>query len=203
MAEETTKMARIPTAVYNMLAERADKKGASIGTIIEELVNNETPDPNLEIYDIIHQTAKKVSSDTAIMLSQAFDRFPKEMQKLINKTIEQAKETQQTNNIVKVDSTQTQTAKPKPEKVKELSKMLKIILETVDPTCRKLDQVLNQVKKLVDQADEHNKQVSEDKKTMILALGYARAVISFLKKNGETVYITETAEEIEQSEGEK
>jgi TRAP-type mannitol/chloroaromatic compound transport system substrate-binding protein len=203
MAEETTKMARIPTAVYNMLAERADKKGASIGTIIEELVNNETPDPNLEIYDIIHQTAKKVSSDTAIMVSQAFDRFPKEMQKLINKTIEQVKETQQTNNIVKVDSTQTQTAKPKPEKVKELSKMLKIILETVDPTCRKLDQVLNQVKKLVDQADEHNKQVSEDKKTMILALGYARAVISFLKKNGETVYITETAEEIEQSEGEK
>jgi predicted Zn-dependent protease with MMP-like domain len=203
MAEETTKMARIPTAVYNMLAERADKKGTSIGTVIEELVNNETPDPNLEIYDIIHQTAKKVSSDTAIMVSQAFDRFPKEMQKLINKTIEQVKETQQTNNIVKVDSTQTQTAKPKPEKVKELSKMLKIILETVDPTCRKLDQVLNQVKKLVDQADEHNKQVSEDKKTMILALGYARAVISFLKKNGETVYITETAEEIEQSEGEK
>jgi DNA-binding ferritin-like protein len=201
MAEETTKMARIPTAVYNMLAERADKKGTSIGTVIEELVNNETPDPNLEIYDIIHQTAKKVSSDTAIMVSQAFDRFPKEMQKLINKTIEQVKETQQP--IVKVDSTQTQTAKPKQEKVKELSKMLKTILETVDPTCRKLDQVLNQVKKLVDLADEHNKQVSEDKKTMILALGYARAVISFLKKNGETVYITETAEEIEQSEGEK
>jgi gamma-glutamyl:cysteine ligase YbdK (ATP-grasp superfamily) len=124
------------------------------------------------------------------------------MQKLINKTIEQVKETQQTN-IVKVDSTQTQTVKPKPEKVKELSKMLKTILETVDPTCRKLDQVLNQVKKLVDLADEHNKQVSEDKKTMILALGYARAAISFLKKNGETVYITETAEEIEQSEGEK
>jgi DNA-binding ferritin-like protein len=201
MAEETTKMARIPTAVYNMLAERADKKGTSIGTVIEELVNNETPDPNLEIYDIIHQTAKKVSSDTAIMVSQAFDRFPKEMQKLINKTIEQVKETQQP--IVKVDSTQTQTAKPKQEKVKELSKMLKTILETVDPTCRKLDQVLNQVKKLVDLADEHNKQVSEDKKTMILALGYARAAISFLKKNGETVYITETAEEIEQSEGEK
>jgi len=201
MAEETTKMARIPTAVYNMLAERADKKGTSIGTVIEELVNNETPDPNLEIYDIIYQTAKKVSSDTAIMVSQAFDRFPKEMQKLINKTIEQVKETQQP--IVKVDSTQTQTAKPKQEKVKELSKMLKTILETVDPTCRKLDQVLNQVKKLVDLADEHNKQVSEDKKTMILALGYARAAISFLKKNGETVYITETAEEIEQSEGEK
>jgi len=201
MAEETTKMARIPTTVYNMLAERADKKGTSIGTVIEELVNNETPDPNLEIYDIIYQTAKKVSSDTAIMVSQAFDRFPKEMQKLINKTIEQVKETQQP--IVKVDSTQTQTAKPKQEKVKELSKMLKTILETVDPTCRKLDQVLNQVKKLVDLADEHNKQVSEDKKTMILALGYARAAISFLKKNGETVYITETAEEIEQSEGEK
>jgi uncharacterized membrane protein YgaE (UPF0421/DUF939 family) len=202
MAEETTKMARIPTAVYNMLAERADKKGTSIGTVIEELVNNETPDPNLDIYDIINKTSKKVSSDTAIMVSQALDRFPKEMQKLIEKTIEQKQQTQ-TNNIVKVDSTQTQTAKPKHEKVKELSKMLKIILETVDPTCRKLDQVLNQVKKLVDQADEHNKQVSEDKKTMILALGYARAVISFLKKNGETVYITETAEEIEQSEGEK
>lgn len=202
MAEET-KPVRIPITVYEMLDKRADKKGTTIGTIIEELVNNETPDPNLEIYDIIHQTAKKVSSDTALMVSQAFDRFPKEMQKLINKTIEQAKETQQPNNIVKIDSTQTQTAKPKPEKIKELSKMLKTILETVDPTCRKLDQVLNQVKKLVDLADEHNKQVSEDKKTMILALGYARAAISFLKKNGETVYITETAEEIEQSEGEK
>lgn len=202
MAEETTKMARIPTAVYNMLAERADKKGTSIGTVIEELVNNETPDPNLDIYDIIHKTSKKVSSDTAIMVSQALDRFPKEMQKLIEKTIEQ-KQQAQPNNIVKVDSTQTQTAKPKPEKVKELSKMLKTILETVDPTCRKLDQVLNQVKKLVDLADEHNKQVSEDKKTMILALGYARAAISFLKKNGETVYITETAEEIEELEGEK
>jgi len=200
MAEET-KPVRIPISVYEMLDKRADKKGTTIGTIIEELVNNETPDPNLEIYDIIHQTAKKVSADTALMVSQAFDRFPKEMQKLINKTIEQVKETQQP--IVKVDSTQTQTVKPKPEKVKELSKMLKNILETVDPTCRKLDQVLNQVKKLVDLADEHNKQVSEDKKTMILALGYARAVISFLKKNGETVYITETAEEIEQSEGEK
>jgi len=200
MAEET-KPVRIPISVYEMLDKRADKKGTTIGNIIEELVNNETPDPNLEIYDIIHQTAKKVSADTALMVSQAFDRFPKEMQKLINKTIEQVKETQQP--IVKVDSTQTQTVKPKPEKVKELSKMLKNILETVDPTCRKLDQVLNQVKKLVDLADEHNKHVSEDKKTMILALGYARAVISFLKKNGETVYITETAEEIEQSEGEK
>lgn len=188
MTEDTRKSVKISGQAYEELSRESIKIGKPISEVLEAKLKGGADYFGVKEY--INETTDKL----AVKFLKTFEQVLEEKNKKFNENL---------NKKSGVTATQKTETKPKPEKVKELSKMLKTILETVDPTCRKLDQVLIQVKKLVDIADEHNKQVSEDKKTMVLALGYARATISFLKKNGETVYITESADEIEQSEGEK
>ena len=202
------KTVKVSESVYAELKEIADTTGQTISSVLEDRLNNSKGSSDL--YSMFEKISNMASEKTANMVGH---KIKEHMQALPEKIKEHLVGNKNFNRISRAASIQTGKAgtkkepeKADPGKVKELETILKQILENVDISKRKLAMVLDQTQKVEEARLESGKEFPPDEKSMILALGYARAAIAFLKRTGETVYVKEEIEEKtnqEEAEGEQ
>jgi flavodoxin len=203
MEEETTgnevskKVIKVSNEIYEELKETAEKTGQTISSVLENRLNNS--ESSSDLYSMFEKITNTAAEKTASMLGH---KIKEHMQALPDKIKEQLFRDKNFNRISRAASIQTgktgtkkEQEKADPGKVKELETILKQILENVDISKRKLAMVLDQTQKVEEARLESGKEFPPDEKSMILALGYARAAIAFLKRTGETVYVKEEIEE--------
>jgi len=195
--EQGRKTIRVPEYIYAELKEIADTTGQTISSVLENRLNKS--ESSNDLYSMFEKITNMASEKTANMIGH---KMKEHMQALPEKIKEQLFRDKNFNRISRAASIQTGKAgtkkepeKADPGKVKELETILKQILENVDISKRKLAMVLDQTQKVEEARLESGKEFPADEKSMILALGYARAVIAFLKRTGETVYVKEEIEE--------
>ena len=206
--EQGRKTIRVPEYIYTELKEIADTTGQTISSVLENRLNNS--EGSSDLYSMFEKITNMASEKTANMVGH---KIKEHMQALPEKIKEHIVRDKNFNRISRAASIQTGKAgtkkepeKADPGKVKELETILKQILENVDISKRKLAMVLDQTQKVEEARLESGKEFPPDEKSMILALGYARAAIAFLKRTGETVYVKEEIEEKtnqEEAEGEQ
>ena len=195
--EQGRKTIRVPEYIYTELKEIADTTGQTISSVLENRLNNS--ESSSDLYSMFEKITNMASEKTANMVGH---KIKEHMQALPEKIKEHLVRDKNFNRISRAASIQTGKAgtkkepeKADPGKVKELETILKQILENVDISKRKLAMVLDQTQKVEEARLESGKEFPPDEKSMILALGYARAAIAFLKRTGETVYVKEEIEE--------
>ena len=191
------KTVKVSESVYAELKEIADTTGQTISSVLENRLNNS--ESSSDLYSMFEKITNMASEKTASMVGH---KIKEHMQALPEKIKEHLVRDKNFNRISRAASIQTGKAgtkkepeKADPGKVKELETILKQILENVDISKRKLAMVLDQTQKVEEAKLESGKEFPPDEKSMILALGYARAAIAFLKRTGETVYVKEEIEE--------
>jgi len=205
------KTVKVSESVYAELKEIADTTGQTISSVLENRLNNsESSSGSSDLYSMFEKITNMASEKTASMVGH---KIKEHMQALPEKIKEHLVRDKNFNRISRAASIQTgksgtkkEPEKADPGKVKELETILKQILENVDISKRKLAMVLDQTQKVEEAKLESGKEFPPDEKSMILALGYARAAIAFLKRTGETVYVKEEIEEKtnqEEAEGEQ
>lgn len=206
--EVSKKVIKVSNEIYEELKETAEKTGQTISSVLENRLNNS--ESSSDLYSMFEKITNMASEKTASMVGH---KIKEHMQALPEKIKEHLVRDKNFNRISRAASIQTGKAgtkkepeKADPGKVKELETILKQILENVDISKRKLAMVLDQTQKVEEARLESGKEFPPDEKSMILALGYARAAIAFLKRTGETVYVKEEIEEKtnqEEAEGEQ
>jgi predicted DNA-binding protein len=195
--EGAKKVIKVSNEIYEELKKAAEETGQTISSVLENRLNNSEGSSNL--YSMFEKITNMASEKTASMVGH---KIKEHMQALPEKIKEHLVRDKNFNRISRAASIQTGKAgtkkepeKADPGKVKELETILKQILENVDISKRKLAMVLDQTQKVEEAKLESGKEFPPDEKSMILALGYARAAIAFLKRTGETVYVKEEIEE--------